>query len=214
VEAVFPRGGGVATFSDELNALAYFPGLGAGASIKALETNGAVEVLAQPNVIAANGKQASFLAGGEYPYPRGPGWLQRFGTHHYTHVQGIRDPPQFHSNDYHAWNDSTPGSHLKSARSISPTLYRCPVFKSRRSAVAKSKTEVELNEGQTFVIGGPASITVRPRHYRRFRSSATFQCSENSFSQCRGRKPNTELIVMVTPELVDPIPRRFAKRRS
>jgi pilus assembly protein CpaC len=61
--------GYLATFSNELNFLTFFPGLKGGADIQALETTGVVEVLAQPNLLAANGKQASFLAGGEYPYP-------------------------------------------------------------------------------------------------------------------------------------------------
>jgi pilus assembly protein CpaC len=52
-----------------LNLLAFFPGLNIGATIEALEQKGVVEVLAEPNVMAVNGKEASFLAGGEYPYP-------------------------------------------------------------------------------------------------------------------------------------------------
>ena len=40
-----------------------------GATIQALQTKGLLEVLAEPNVLAQNGKQASFLAGGEFPYP-------------------------------------------------------------------------------------------------------------------------------------------------
>ena len=58
-----------ATISNELNLFAFYPGLNLGATIAALETKGVVEVLAEPNVLAVNGKQASFLAGGEYPYP-------------------------------------------------------------------------------------------------------------------------------------------------
>ncbi|MEI9968331.1 MAG: hypothetical protein WDM87_06790 [Terracidiphilus sp.] len=61
--------GGTASFSNELNLLAFFPGLGAGADISALETKGVVQVLAEPNVLATNGKEASFVAGGEFPYP-------------------------------------------------------------------------------------------------------------------------------------------------
>jgi pilus assembly protein CpaC len=60
---------GAATFSNEFNLLAFFPGLGVGADISALETKGIVQVLAEPNVMATNGKEASFLAGGEFPYP-------------------------------------------------------------------------------------------------------------------------------------------------
>ena len=64
-----PAVGRSATFSNELNLFAFFPGLDLGATIQALETKGVVQVLAEPNLLATNGKQASFLAGGEYPYP-------------------------------------------------------------------------------------------------------------------------------------------------
>ena len=47
--------------------LAFFPGLDVGATIAALETDGVVETLAEPNIVAMDGQQASFLAGGEFP---------------------------------------------------------------------------------------------------------------------------------------------------
>ena len=56
-------------YSQEGNIFAFFPGLNVGADIHALETKGVVQVLAEPNLMATNGKEASFLAGGEFPYP-------------------------------------------------------------------------------------------------------------------------------------------------
>ena len=61
--------GASALFSQELNILAFFPGLNTGATIQALQTTGVVQLLAEPNLLATNGKEASFLAGGQYPYP-------------------------------------------------------------------------------------------------------------------------------------------------
>ena len=52
-----------------MNLFAYYPGINLGVTIQALESKGLAEVLAEPNVMAKNGHQASFLAGGEYPYP-------------------------------------------------------------------------------------------------------------------------------------------------
>ena len=37
--------------------------------IRAMQTNGALRALAEPNLIAMNGQEASFLAGGEFPIP-------------------------------------------------------------------------------------------------------------------------------------------------
>src|SRR6185437_12417032 len=58
-----------ATFSSELNLMTLFPGLGLGATVQALENKGILQVLAQPNLVTEDGKQASFLAGGQFPYP-------------------------------------------------------------------------------------------------------------------------------------------------
>src|SRR5207302_9090196 len=56
-------------FSDILNLFLFRPDLNLGAVIKALEVKSLIETLAEPNVLAQNGKQGSFLAGGEFPYP-------------------------------------------------------------------------------------------------------------------------------------------------
>jgi pilus assembly protein CpaC len=55
--------------SSLLNLFIFRPDLDLGATIEALETEGVLQILSEPNLLAANGKQASFLAGGEYPYP-------------------------------------------------------------------------------------------------------------------------------------------------
>jgi pilus assembly protein CpaC len=65
----FGSTGASAAFSNELTLLGFYPGLGLGATIEAAEDRGLVQVLAEPNLMAADGKEASFLAGGEYPYP-------------------------------------------------------------------------------------------------------------------------------------------------
>ena len=57
------------TFSDFLNLFLFNSKHNIGAVVKALQTKGLFQSLAEPNLIASNGKEASFLAGGEYPYP-------------------------------------------------------------------------------------------------------------------------------------------------
>jgi len=53
-----------------LSILFFFrPDLNLGATIAALQVKGLLQILAEPNVLAQNGKQASFLAGGEFPFP-------------------------------------------------------------------------------------------------------------------------------------------------
>src|SRR5262249_32845280 len=57
------------TFSDFLNVFLFNTKHDVGAVIRALQSKGLFESLAEPNLIALNGKEATFLAGGEYPYP-------------------------------------------------------------------------------------------------------------------------------------------------
>src|SRR5206468_3262899 len=61
--------GGKLVFSDFLNLFLYDTKNNLGAVIKALQNKGLFQSLAEPNLVAENGKEASFLAGGEYPYP-------------------------------------------------------------------------------------------------------------------------------------------------
>jgi pilus assembly protein CpaC len=56
-----------AVFSDFLNIFYFNRKEGIGAVLKALEQKGLFQALAEPNLIAYNGQEASFLAGGEFP---------------------------------------------------------------------------------------------------------------------------------------------------
>ena len=56
-------------FSDFLNLFLFDAKNKIGAVVKALQSKGVFQSLAEPNLIALNGKEASFLAGGEFPYP-------------------------------------------------------------------------------------------------------------------------------------------------
>src|ERR1700681_4063295 len=57
------------TISDALNLFFFNPQVHLGAIIKALQTKSLLQILAEPNLVAVNGKEASFLAGGEFPFP-------------------------------------------------------------------------------------------------------------------------------------------------
>jgi pilus assembly protein CpaC len=57
------------SFSDLLNLFAFRPDLDLGATIKALQEQDLLQILAEPNLIALEGKDASFLAGGSFPFP-------------------------------------------------------------------------------------------------------------------------------------------------
>src|ERR1700758_3971286 len=57
------------TLNNVLNLFLFRPDINFGAVIQALQTKNLLQILAEPNLIAVNGKEASFLAGGQFPFP-------------------------------------------------------------------------------------------------------------------------------------------------
>ena len=84
-------------FSDFLNLFLFDAKNHIGGVIQALQNKGLFQSLAEPNLIAENGKEASFLAGGEYPYPVVQGGSDRNTRH--DSVQGVRRPAELHADD-------------------------------------------------------------------------------------------------------------------
>lgn len=195
---------GVATLSNELNLFAFFPGLNLGATIQALETKGLVEVLAEPNVLAENGKQGTFLAGGEYPYPvvqasasgAGPTVTIQFKEY------GIR---------LNFIPTITPrGSiHLQVAPEVSSLDFTNAVtisgFQVPAIAIRKVKTEIELSRGQSFAIGGLLDNR-ETQTFQKMPFLGDVPILGKFFQSISKNRLNTELIVIVTPEVVNPMP--------
>ena len=92
-------------FSDYLNLFFFDQVNQLGAVVKALQAKGLFQMLAEPNLIAENGKEASFLAGGEYPVPGRPG-NGRQSVHHDC-VQGVRHSAAVHA-DGARWRSDSP----------------------------------------------------------------------------------------------------------
>jgi pilus assembly protein CpaC len=193
-----------AVFSNELNFLAFFPGLNSGADIQALETKGVVEILAQPNLVASNGKQASFLAGGEYPYPvaqagsggSGPTITIMFKEY------GVRLNfiPTITPRGTIRLQVAPEVSSLDFTNAVTISGFTVPAISSR-----KVKTEVELGQGQSFVIGGLLDNR-ETETFEKIPFLGDIPVLGRFFQSQAKNRTNTELIVLVTPELVDPIP--------
>ncbi len=196
--------GPIATFSNELNFLALFPGLNAGADIQALETTGVVETLAQPNVIAANGKQASFLAGGEYPYPVVQGGTAGSGPTITIMFKeyGVRLNfiPTITPRGTIRLQVAPEVSALDFTNAVEVSGFQVPAITSR-----KVKTEAELADGQTFVIGGLLDNR-ETQTFEKIPFIGDIPILGKFFQSISKNRTNTELLVMVTPEIVDPIP--------
>lgn len=193
-----------ATFTNDLNFLAFFPGLNGGADIQALETEGVVEVLAEPNVVAANGKQASFLAGGEYPYPVVQGGSSGSGPTITIMFKeyGVRLNfiPTITPRGTIRLQVAPEVSALDFSNAVEVSGFEVPAITSR-----KVKTEAELADGQSFVIGGLLDNR-ETETFLKIPFLGDIPVLGKFFQSMSKNRTNTELIVIVTPEIVNPIP--------
>ncbi len=193
-----------AALSDQLNLFAFYPGLNLGATLKALEIKGLAEVLAEPNVLAENGKQASFLAGGEYPYPIVQGTAG--GASGAVTIQfkqyGIRLNfiPTITPRGTIRLQVAPEVSALDFANAITLSGFTVPAISVRRV-----QTEVELDDGQSFAIGGLLDNR-ETETFQKIPFLGDIPILGKLFQSMTRNKTNTELIVIVTPEIVSPIP--------
>jgi pilus assembly protein CpaC len=188
---------------NDLNIFAFYPGINLGATIQALQIRGLAEVLAEPNVLAKNGHQASFLAGGEYPYPI----AQSSGT-------GGVAPISISFKEYGVLLDFIPtitprGTiKLQVAPEVSALDFGNAVqiggFTVPAITVRRVKTEVELGDGQSFVIGGLLDNR-ETESFQKIPFLGDIPILGKFFQSMQRNKTNTELIVIVTPEIVNPI---------
>jgi pilus assembly protein CpaC len=193
---------GTVSLSDALSVLLFRKDLNLAASIKALEGKRMLETLAEPNLLAINGKPASFVAGGEFPFPMiQPGAIgsavsimfREFGIriHFLPHITPrgtiqLQVSPEVSSLDY------------SNAVTISGTTI--PALSTRRV-----QTEVELDSGQSFVIAGLMDNRMTET-ISKIPGLASIPLLGKLFTSRGATRNNSELLVIVTPEVVRPIP--------
>ena len=185
------------------NLSVFFPGLNIGATIQALQTTIGAQVLAEPNLLAANGKQASFLAGGEYPYPMVQGGSGGSGSSVTIMFKeyGIRLNfiPTITPRGTIRLQVAPEVSALDFTNEVEISGFQEPAITTR-----KVKTEVELADGQSFVIGGLLDNT-ESETFEKIPFLGDIPVLGKFFQSMTKTKANTELIVIVTPEIVAPI---------
>ena len=194
---------GAAAISDEGTFFAYFPGLDAGVIIKALQTEGVAQVLAEPNLLAMDGRQASFLAGGQYPYPMvqgtsagGAGAVTIMFKEYGVRLNFI---PTITPRGTIRLQVAPEVSALDFANAVQLSGFNVPAITTR-----KVNTEVELADGQSFVIGGLLDNR-ETETFEKIPFIGDIPILGKFFQSKLINRTNTELIVLVTPELVAPI---------
>ncbi len=181
------------------------PDINLGAQLEALETDGLVQLLAEPNVIAQDGKEASFLAGGEYPYPvvqgvSGGGGLGAVTIQFKEYGIRLNFIPTITPRGTIRLQVAPEVSTLDFTNAIEISGFNVPAIDIRRV-----RTEVEIGQGQSFVLGGLIDNT-ETRTFEKIPFIGDVPILGKLFQSIQKTKTNTELIVIVTPEFVDPIP--------
>jgi pilus assembly protein CpaC len=183
-------------FSDFLNLFLFNNKINMGVVIKALKQTGYFQSLAEPNLMAYNGQEASFLAGGEFPVPIVQGGATQTVSIQFKEF-GIRltFKPTI-AGDLIRLHVRPEVSSLDFNNGIVLQGFRIPALTTRRA-----ETEVELRDGQSFAIAGlidnqtqtdGAGIPILSQ----------LPIIGNLFKSKADRKERTELLVLVTPRLV------------
>lgn len=172
--------------------------------LNALKSNQMAKLLAEPNLMTLDGQPAQFIAGGEFPFPEPqsssfPGGtgvvtvnLRPFGTI-------LTFLPQILANDVIRLDVEPVFSALNFAQGTVVNGGRVPAIDMR-----SARTVVELREGQTLAIAGLLQTTTNGTTLR-VPLLGDLPVVGTMFSSNRIETIETELIVLVTPELVAPM---------
>lgn len=173
------------------------------AEIQALQAKNLIQVLAEPNVLAISGEQASLLAGGEFPFPvvqpstSGTSAISIMWREYGVRLNFV---PNVTPRGTIRLKVAPEVSSLDYANAVTVNGFTIPGLSSRRV-----QTEVELDNGQSFVIAGlldnqsSDSLSKVP-------GIGSIPLIGKLFQQKTTSKNNSELLVIITPEVVRPIP--------
>ncbi len=186
------------TFSDFLNLFVFNTKYNVGGLLKALQSRGFLQSLAEPNLIAYNGKEASFLAGGEVPVPVVQGNTNAVSVLYKEFGIRLSFTPTI-AGDVIRLHVKPEVSTLDFANGVTLNGFRIPALQTRRA-----ETEIELRDGQSFAVAGLMNnISQTDRNAVPLLSSLPI--IGNLFKSKAARQQRTELMVLITPRLVKPL---------
>ena len=189
---------GKLTFSDFLNFFLFNQKYDLGIAIKALQEKGLFQSLAEPNLVAESGKDASFLAGGEFPVPVAQGSGANVAINIVFKEFGIRlnfTPTVI--GDRISLKVRPEVSALDFNNAITLQGFRIPALSTRRT-----ETELELQNKQTFAISGLLNNSVTST-LSKVPGIGDIPILGYLFKSKAAQKNQTELVVMITPEILE-----------
>src|SRR5215213_2405293 len=172
--------------------------------IKAMQTNGALRALAEPNLIAMNGQEASFLAGGEFPIPivqGNTGGSQGSAVTIVFKEYGVRlnFKPTIIDEDHIRLELEPEVSTLDFANGVRFDGFVIPGLRTRRA-----KTGIELRDGQSFALAGLLDNN-ETRTMSKIPVLGDIPILGALFKSKSFQKQETELMFFVTAQLVKPV---------
>jgi pilus assembly protein CpaC len=185
------------TFSDFLNLFLFSEKFDIGAMVKALSTRGLFQSLAEPNLVAESGKEASFLAGGEIPIPIAQGTGGNVAISIQYKEFGIRlsFTPEIIGNRVHL-KVKPEVSTLDFGNAVALQGFRIPALSTRRT-----ETQLELADGQTFAIAGLMNNNMNST-MQKIPGIGDIPILGLLFKSKAAQKNQTELVVMITPQIL------------
>ena len=192
--SVMTAGSGLATLALKGNLF----GMGILAALDLGENVGLATTLAQPNLTALSGETATFLAGGEYPIPVSNG----LGT---TTIQfkkygvSLAYTPTVLANGRISLRVAPEVSELTNNGAVTINGFTVPAL-----SVRKAETTVELGSGQSFMIAGLLSNNAN-NTIQKTPGAGDLPILGSLFRSTNFQKGQTELVIVVTPYLVNPV---------
>lgn len=162
------------------------------------ETIGLVTTLSQPNLTALSGETADFLAGGEFPIPI-PQQNGSIGVEFKRYGISLAYTPTVLANGRISLRVRPEVSELSSQGAVVIGSNQIPALSVRRA-----ETTVELGSGQSFMIAGLLQNNAN-NALKRAPGLADTPIIGNLFKSTSYRKGETELVIVVTPYLVNPV---------
>jgi pilus assembly protein CpaC len=193
-------GATTATISDLLNLFLYSPEINLGATLKALESKNLLQILAEPNLIAVNGKEASFQAGGEFPFPvvQPTNGTNAVSVSFKPFGVQLKFTPVITPSGLIHLHVAPEVSTLDFSNSITISGLTIPAISTR-----KADTEFELQDGQSFVIAGLMDNRVT-NLMNKVPGFGDIPILGKLFRSISYQKNNSELVVLVTARRISP----------
>ena len=202
----FTLGGSSATSSvqvaNPLNLLLYNSDLNLGAAIQALENDQVLQILAEPTITSLSGVKASFLSGGQFPFPvvqGGTGGLASVSVQFKPYGVRLTFTPYVNPDGTIRLKVAPEVSALDYTNSVQISGYTVPAIATRRAT-----TEVELRNGQSFAISGLLDHRLT-NDFRHMPEIAKIPVLGWLFKSKEMKASTTDLIVIVTPTIVNPL---------